>query len=173
MPNELDIFVEEASERQAETEVVAERNIKEVQDIYLELLNNPGRRNAAIWDWFLQGEILESNKTMDAASLDAYLEELSELVDMKFDDLQSMPVAERDAVWDAAEQIMSAAASRQARIESGLVLQALKDGIENGLSLARESKKITPEQLKNISGCCMQQRMKEKKKAKRNAAKSD
>ena len=170
MADNLDKFVDSAVERQAETEVNAEQNIDQVQQLYLKFLNNPEERNPAIWDWFVQDEIISAGRIMDGDTLDIYLAELAQLIDLKFDDLQRVPVVEREGVWNAAEEMMSAAASRQAQIESGLVSQALKDGVENGFELAKEAAKLNRTQLQNISNVRMKEAMKERKEQKRNGS---
>ena len=163
----LDRFVEAATDRQAETEHNAESNISEVQTYYLQLLADEIERNDEVYDWFITDGLEQS--TIDIgpdAAADLWLR-VAELVDLTWDELNTIPVAERGQAWALAASIQSAAAHRQAQIMSGLISQALFDGIENGDDLAADAKGLDKAELQGVH-LEIQNQMKTKKAGKKN-----
>lgn len=167
----LKAFVESASDRQSETEHNAEQSLGEVQTLFLELLNNPEKRSDFIYDSFILDGFANSSLSVSEDSATETWELIADLVEMPFDELNSIPVLERSTEWQLAAQIQTAAASMQAQIMSGLVSQSLADGVENGKDLAADAKGLSRKQLEGVH-TEMSKRMSEKKKAKKEAAKN-
>lgn len=167
----LDAFVESASERQSETEHNAEQNIGQVQELFIELLNTPEKRSEFIYDRFILDGFANSSLSVSEDSAAETWELIADLVEMPFDELNTIPVVERSTEWQLAAQIQVAAASQQAQIMSGLVSQSVADGVENGKDLASESKGLSRKQLEGVH-TEMSKRMSDKKKAKKDAAKN-
>ena len=162
----LDDYLEAMTERQSETEVLAEEVIDDVRAISLELLNNPTRRSAVVYNSFVKSGYDDAVADYGEVAAKAIWGLVAKLVDLPFNDLARVPVQQRTAAWQLAAQIQLAAASQQAQIMSGHVSRAMIDGIENGRDLKQASKGLTLSEAKKIK-IDVKGTMKEKKATKK------
>lgn len=164
----LDDYLEAATDRQSETEVLAEEAIDDVQAISLELLNDPSKRSNVIYDSFIRSGYDDAVEDFGEVAAKAIWGLVAKLVDLPFDELAKEPVLQRTAAWQLAAQIQLAAASQQAQIMSGHVSRALIDGVENGRDLKQATKGLTQAEARKIE-VDVTGKMKEKKSAKKKA----
>jgi hypothetical protein len=164
---DINDYVNNATDRQAETEVNAESNIDQVRTIFADLLSNPELRSEDIFDWFVRDGVNKTAGDVETVASIALWKTVAAYMDLPFDRLNEIPVFDRSTAWEVAASAMIAAASRQAKIMSGLTQQAMIDGVDNADDLIEATKDLSDEQLKEIQ-VDIKGEMKRKKDAKRN-----
>jgi len=163
----MDKYIENLTERQAETELNAESNIDKTQHTFADLLAKPELRNEVIFDWFVKVGVELTAADVDVESSIGLWRVVADYMDLPFDELTSIPVLERSTAWEVASSAMIAGASRQAQIESGLTLESFINGIQNADDLQDDIQGMTEQELKEVQ-VDIKGTLRDKKKAKKN-----
>ncbi len=147
----MDKYIQNLTDRQAEIEVNAEDNIKEIQAMSLILLNDTDKRSDFIFDSMVKSYV---NKMIIDVSPEASLAiglKIAEYMDMTFDELNMVPLIDRSDAWRVASSAMVTGASEQAKIMSGLTKQSMINGIENARDLEADTKDMSADELAEVS----------------------
>lgn len=150
IPNVLDAFVQSSADRHEELEALALDKLPQIQARALELFNDAEARRDKIAFWFLNDgyERMVSAGKSEAFAAE-YWDDVAEMVDLGMDEVMAIPEEGRDSGWDEARRIILAVSNRQAMIESGLITEALRLGVDAGEDLKGNTKGASKEQLEN------------------------
>ena len=111
-------------------------------DLYMELLQDPDRRNDDIEAEFVNYFFTLSKQELGDDSMLEYWKTVAASLDQSFDDLNERPPNERGDVFHTVRKIMSAASWKQAFIESGIALDMVERGLDMGNVVAAFGKVI-------------------------------
>jgi len=145
-------FVKTSADRQEALQELGESKLPLITSIALSLYNDPeGRRDAIAFSFLQDGynRAVASGTSEEVAA--EQWEQIAELVDMKLDDLASVPYDQRSDLEIIAMSIILAASKQQAEAESGLVMEAAKIGKESGDELKQITKGVTKKQLEGAT----------------------
>ena len=158
----LEAFTDAAADYQIYLENLADEKRPIIQKLFRELLNSPEMRTPEITFRFLESEIENGIAEGDDPELvGAYWESIADLVELSFDEINSIPLAERGDKFDTARELMVAAAMYEAMIRSSMLVDAMAAGGDFGVKQSSLLRGVKREQVK--SGHMIRPRIKEKK----------
>lgn len=133
---------------QIDLEDSAVDKMPQVQARTRELLDNPKERNKGIIGQFLTDEIEQSVSEGDREEFAVeYWGQIADFLALSWEELNSIPIAERGDKFFTARDMMVAVVSQQARIESSLMVSSLVSGADFASDNEDEILSANPEEL--------------------------
>jgi hypothetical protein len=117
--------------KELELRKVALSKMPEIRSRLLDLMNNPALRDPDIVNDYLEAGYLEDVEAAGADDLSAaYWAQVGELAQMSWDDLLKGADGNQSGIIEDAKNIIFSAAQVQAQMESGVPIDAIREGVE-------------------------------------------
>ncbi len=161
-----DKFLDAAADHLNVIDEIVDEHRLEFARIYIEVLEEPERRNPGIIEYIIgyMHEVM-ADETDSEELADLYWEKVDEYLDLTWDEINEVPMPERGDVYHTARKVISGIASRQAFIESGIAQLILLSSYSNAPVVGKLFGAMTPaEQKKTAVESDLKTRKKERKK---------